>query len=721
MDMRTPWYQYTRRWGQTNLNELDPLDYDAAWWRDYWRRTAVQGVIVNAGGIVAFYPSRFALHYRAASLGDRDLFGEIVALARAEGLTVLARMDSNRADERFYRMHPDWFVVDTNGEPCRVDDHYLTCVNSDYYKVYLPNVLEEIIDFYSPDGFADNSWTGVGRHVICQCETCQRKFRDETGYTLPTVANWYDPAYRQWIKWSYRCRLENWDLNNRVTQARGGPDCLWLGMVNGNPIRPHTAFCDLKEIAARSPVLMSDQQSRDEWTGFEQNGLSGKLLHGVLGWDKLIPESMATYVRGEHTFRKAANPPLETRFWMIEGFAGGVSPWWHHIGARQDDRRQFRTVEPLMRWHADNEAYLYDREPVANVGLLWSQENLDFYGRNEVRERVQLPWRGFVVALTRARIPYLPVHADHVARDANRFAVLILPDLGVLTDAQAAAIHAFVANGGSLVVTGRSGCFDVWGDPRPTPALDDLLGVYRTDKRFGVEGEHTSSWDIYTAHTYLRLLPELNQVGAPPADETRHPILNGLDETDIVAFGGTLEGVAPEVSVNVLATYIPPFPIYPPEFSWMRETHTNIPAILIREHPAGGRIVYLAADLDRCYGRQYLPDHGNLLANAVRWAAHDTLPLTVTGPGYLDCHLYCQPERIVLHIVNLSASRAWPGYVEETLPVGPVHIALRLTDDFTPQNVALQVGAQILPVHCADGWANVELPTIVDHELLIFS
>jgi len=93
-----PWYRRTYRWGQTNLNELDPTRYDAEWWREHWRRTRTQGIVVNAGGIVAYYPSRFELQYRAEHLGDRDLFGEIVQAARQDGLAVLARMDSNRAD-----------------------------------------------------------------------------------------------------------------------------------------------------------------------------------------------------------------------------------------------------------------------------------------------------------------------------------------------------------------------------------------------------------------------------------------------------------------------------------------------------------------------------------------------------------------------------------------------------------------------------------------------
>ncbi|HEX9597414.1 MAG TPA: hypothetical protein VF982_11090, partial [Anaerolineales bacterium] len=71
-----PWYRRAVRWGQTNITEADAAHYDIAWWRDYWRRTQVQGVIINAGGIVAYYPSRDPLHYRAHHLGDRDLFGE---------------------------------------------------------------------------------------------------------------------------------------------------------------------------------------------------------------------------------------------------------------------------------------------------------------------------------------------------------------------------------------------------------------------------------------------------------------------------------------------------------------------------------------------------------------------------------------------------------------------------------------------------------------------
>src|ERR1035438_6189553 len=131
-----PWYRRTLRWGQTNITERDPVRYDIPWWREYWKRTQIQGVIVNAGGIVAYYPSKFPLQHRAEFLVGRDLFGELASAAHEDGLAVLARMDSNRVAEDFFRAHPDWFARQLSGDPYRAADKYTTCVNSPYYDEY---------------------------------------------------------------------------------------------------------------------------------------------------------------------------------------------------------------------------------------------------------------------------------------------------------------------------------------------------------------------------------------------------------------------------------------------------------------------------------------------------------------------------------------------------------------------------------------------------------
>ena len=194
--MSVPWHQRTFRWGQTNITELDAQTYDIEWWREHWKRTNVQGVVVNAGCIVAYYPSKYSLHYRAQFLNGRDLYGEINDVARQENLTVLARMDSNRATEEFFHERPEWFARDADGNPIRVGDRYTACIFSEYYDQFLTDVLKEIIDLYQPDGFTDNSWSGMNHTQICYCQNCKQIFSDNYSLDLPQNIDWDDLTFK---------------------------------------------------------------------------------------------------------------------------------------------------------------------------------------------------------------------------------------------------------------------------------------------------------------------------------------------------------------------------------------------------------------------------------------------------------------------------------------------------------------------------------------------
>ncbi len=713
-----PWYRRTFRWGQTNITERDPVRYDIAWWRSYWKRTRVQGVIINAGGIVAYYPSRIPLHRRAEFLGDRDLYGELAKAAHEDGLAVLARMDSNRAAEDFYRAHPEWFAVDANGKPYRAGELYVACVHGPYYEEHIPAILREIIDRTRPEGITDNSWSGLGRESICCCANCRRKFQEKSGRPLPEKADWNSPAYRDWIRWNYQRRLEIWDLNNRTTRSAGGPDCLWIGMNSGSVSGQSRSFRDYREIGRRAEIIMLDHQSRSDSAGFQQNAESGKLIHGLLGWDKLIPESMAMYQAGRTSFRLSSKPAAEARMWMVAGFAGGIQPWWHHVGAYHEDRRMYRTAEPIYRWYQANEEYLVNRRPMATVGVVWSQRNTDFYGREEPGELVENPYRGMIQALVRARVPYLPVHADDIERDSPQLAVLVLPSLAAVSDSQCEAIRRFVRQGGALIATGASTLLTEWGDPRPDFALADLFGAHAPGARLGSAASVAASH-----HTYFRLSPELRgRVDGPRAGDepapagARHPILQGFDETDILPYGGMLDAMAVDRDAEVLMTFVPPFPVFPPETAWMKVPKTDIPALIVK-----GRTAFLPADVDRRFARENLPDHGDLLANLIRWAAAGRLALRVEGRGLVDCHLYRQKGRLILHVVNLTGPGAWRAPIDELIPVGPLQVKVRLPEDVSGKEIRLLVSAAPAKVSLSDGWAVFTLPSVSDHEVAVIS
>lgn len=719
-----PWYERTFRWAQTNLVEIDPDRYDDAFWRAHWRRTRVQGAIVNAGGIVAYYPSAFPLHHRAPTLGERDLYGEIVTAAREEGLAVVARMDSNRVAEVFYRAHPDWICLDENGTPYRQADKFITCINSPYYSEYLPQIMEEIIARSQPDGFTDNSWAGIERGRICHCRHCRSAFGELTGLDLPRRHDVANEAYRAWIRWNYRRRTEIWELNNTITTRAGGKDCLWMGMLSGDVLNNCRRFIDLPEILARSKIVMLDHQRRSRAEGFAQNAEAGKRLHALGGWDMLIPESMPQYQNAEPFFRHASMPEAEVRLWSAAGFAGGIQPWWHHIGAQHDDRRQYRTAEPIFRWHEANEAVLVNREPVADVGIVWSQANHDFHGAADAVQKTLNPYRGAVRAMDEAGLTFVPVHASRIA-EAD-VGVLVLPNLAAMSDAEIAAVEAFAAAGGSVVATSLTSRCDGEGDDRAGLALGALFGLTDTGARFGATETPDPNHEISPRHSYLRLLPELRAAAygpvdtdAPAAEGSRHPILAGLDGADTIPFGGYMPVMRAAEGTEVLATFVPDFPIYPPETSWMRTPRTEIPAITVRRGAGGGTLVWVVADLDRCFEREGHAEHGLILANAVRHALGEKRKVSVAGgDGFVMVNVYRQGERRIVHLNNTLVTAPIPGRQHRLIGLGPVEVRLAAPDGTGYAARARVAEADLAVTHDGE-FISFEVPLVRDQELVV--
>jgi hypothetical protein len=414
---------------------------------------------------------------------------------------------------------------------------------------------------------------------------------------------------------------------------------------------------------------------------------------------------------------------------MLEGFAGGIQPWWHHLGAHQEDRRAFRTAEPVMRWHHANQEFLINRQPVASIGVVWSQQNTDFYGRDDADLLVEQPWRGITQALIRARIPYLPVHADHIERDASKFTALILPNFAAMTDSQTAAIRKFVQGGGGLLATGESSLRDEWGEPRPDFTLADLFGAHILEKSSTPDAREGRRSILETQHTYLRTMggnsspssSDRDRAGMRGASPHRHPVLQGFEETDLLPFGGILHPLRLDPNTEVPLTFVPPFPVYPPESVWMRQQATNIPGLLLREISLNGRVAFLPADLDRRFARDNLPDHGNLLANLTRWVARDNIPLRVEGPGLIDCHLYRQTNHLILHLVNLTNAGTWRAPVDELISIGPLKIHVALPKDIRARNARLLISGNMHRLSIKDGWATFEVKSLLDHELAALS
>src|SRR5215218_9203373 len=92
-ELMAGWFDRPMRWVQLTLVENDPGRFDPAFWLDYFKRLHADAATLSAGGIVAYYPTKIALHHRSAWLGESDPFGALVAGCRAMNMHILARTD----------------------------------------------------------------------------------------------------------------------------------------------------------------------------------------------------------------------------------------------------------------------------------------------------------------------------------------------------------------------------------------------------------------------------------------------------------------------------------------------------------------------------------------------------------------------------------------------------------------------------------------------------
>ena len=150
----------------------------------------------------------------------------------------------------------------------------------------------------------------------------------------------------------------------------------------------------------------------------------------------------------------------------------------------------------------------------------------------------------------------------------------------------------------------------------------------------------------------------------------------------------------------------------------MRQPSTDIPGVVLSEHGAA-RVAYLPADLDRRYAAEHLPDHARLLANVIRWAAGATIPLDVTGTGLLDCRLYAQPGRLILHLVNLTSEAAWRAPLDELIRVGPFAVTVAVPASVTRGSARLLVAGKTEKAALSNGRAAFRVDGVDDHEVVV--
>ena len=689
------WFDKPMRWAQVAFTEDDPGNYDLAMWLRYFKQIHADAACLSAGGCVAFYPTKIPLHYRSKFLGNRDAFGEFAEGCHGLGMNVIARTDPHACTEEAFAAHPEWVARTADGKPRRhwaAPDLYVTCALGPYNFDFMTKVTREIVTMYKVDGVFSNRWHGSGQ---CYCESCRKNFKVFSGFELPTVMDPANPARRKYIEWNQKRLFELWKLWDQTIRAVN-PEATFIANSGGGAL----SELDMKTVGELSQTLFADKQARRGIMPPWANGKNGKEYRSTMG-RKPIGGIFSVGVEEPYRWKDSVQSDAEIRLWAHNGIAHGLRPWFTKFNAKPLDERWMPVVSNIFNWHWKNEKYLRNEENLARVAIVYSQQTAHYYGGERAREKVEDPQLGFYQALIESRIPFEMVHDGLLdAAHVDRFALLILPNVAALSDAQCKQLEEYVARGGSIVATYETSLYDEWGKRRSEFGLSKLFGCSFDGK---IEDRMQNS--------YITL-----EHGVSP-----NPLCTGLEGTPRVINGVRRVVVrALDQSAKPLLTLVPSYPDLPMERVFTTTPHTNIPAVFLKEH-GKGRAVYFPMDIDRTFWEVLSTDHLALLRNAVMWAAPKASPVRVTGAGILDLAYWRQKDSTTVHLVNLTNPMMMKGPIREVFPVGPLVVEVDLPAGVELKEVKL-LTAGTAPVWTrTSGGIRVEVPRVEVHEVIAIS
>lgn len=663
-----------RRCGQINFNERDPEVLNIQEWLDYWSSLKLDALLLNAGGILAFYPTAIPYHHKSSYLGSRDLFGDFAKAAKQRGIRVVARLDCNYSYEEAYQAHPDWFERRTNGEPVRHAESpwlFKTCMFSPYFTDQMPAIIREINSKYDVAAFFTNGWPSTGRPPACYCEHCR------------SLGDPKSPRYYQ----AHLDRvLEIWRLWDSTAKQKKS-DSVYVGNLGGG-IR---AVTDLKRISEVAGWFNADHQGRNGNTPIWDCAQQGRVAQSVMK-GRTITNVTGAYANSSPLWRHTAKSPQEATMWMAQTTASGMVPWYHWLGGAPEDLRWRETGRKFFQWIAANEKHLVNRESVANLAVVFSERTNGFYtpaGGTDTTEFLQ----GLYYALLEGRFLFDFVHEDDLApATLKKYSALLLPNVAALSDAQCGQLREYVRSGGSLLATFETSGYDEWGARRPRLGLADLFGVETARDVAGPNGNSS----------YARI-------------ENPHEILGGFENTKVIP--GAQYRLPAKAGGKLILSVVPPYPAFPPEAVYTKTPRTDEPAVILREE-GSSRVAYFPGDVDRSFWRSNNGDLSLLLRNTVRWLLRSEQPVTVSGDGIAEIFAWKTQPGYALHILNYTNPNMLRGWFRATYPIGRQQVRMTLPPGARISRVrALRSGTTLMSRR-RPAAIEFEIPSVSDYEIV---
>ena len=514
----TYWWQ-NKPWRmiQTNLREIDMLDISAERMVADLQSFHATAVLFNCAGIIASYPTKLPFHYQSPYL-QGDSLGEIIAACHAADIRLLARTDFSKVRRPLYDAHPEWAYRTAQGEIVDYNGDVHVCVMGDYQQIYALQIIEELLTEYDIDGiffnmggFQTRDYSG-NAYGPCHCVACQAAFNAMFGLPLPVVEDMADPVWRKYRVFTERALAE---FNDRVRRFI-------------HDLRPDIAID--KDYTRRAGFIRQESNTAvDRPLPHWQHDATSNTKWAVGTYPELVSTNTSVDFI-DFPYRHVAVSPHQQALRLAQSLANGGALDWYLIGRldNHEDRSGYEPVREMFAYHAAHKDDYVGNRPQADVLLLNNNRCSDPESRGWFRALVE----GHFLF----DAPLLDTALEH---DWSGYHAVILPDIRYLSDALAAKLDAFVAEGGTLISVYQSGFFDELYEPREAPALTSL-GIERVEQ---IREEMRSS--------YFQV-----------RDKTLFP---RLADSDLIFVDGPYIYSAYDEQVEEHLTLVPPHNYGPPE------------------------------------------------------------------------------------------------------------------------------------------------------------
>ena len=424
------WHHYPWRMVQTNLREIDMADIDAEQFAQDLADFGATVVTLNAGGILASYPSRLPYHTVSGYLTGSSL-KEILDACHKRNIRVIARMDFSKIPDALYRQHPDWVFRTADGNIIEQNGFVQTCQNGAYQQEMVPEILRELLTTHPFDGvycnmsgFVATDYNG-NIYGLCTCDACRKGFKDAAALDVPAEFNMKDPLTRRYMRFQAgagsRLRARMGAVIKEISPEIAVDKIDYLRTEShtdiGDPIWVYSASSNSRQTAGGDRARISDNASVD-FMAFR--------------------------------YRESSVSPgvMELRQWQNLANSGSTSVYLMGRLDNHKDRSFYEGTKKVFQFHKAHEDLI--------TGLKSSAEVLVAVKAGQSRSDPES--YGWIRALTASHIPFDEVKISELKKSAlEGKKVVILADARDLAEEQAAMLDSFAQGGGIVVASGDSG------------------------------------------------------------------------------------------------------------------------------------------------------------------------------------------------------------------------------------------------------------------------